>query len=86
MNKIERAIINQGKKVLIKHALAELDEYKQKLLKTNDTFIIDILNTGLLLDVRAAQKKAIEAIENKLHGLAKTRKKPGEGAKNAANG
>lgn len=77
MNKIEKFVLNQGKKILIKHALSELDELKRKLLSATDTLHFNILNTGLLLDLKAAQKKGIEALEKRLLEMQKKGKKTG---------
>jgi hypothetical protein len=77
MNKLDRMIINHGKKILINAALNEIAKYKAKLAatETSDTLKIDILNTGLLLDIRKVQRKGIEAVEKKLLELKNRSKK-----------
>jgi hypothetical protein len=79
MNKIEKMILDQGKKIILKYALAEIADYRERLEKTTDTVLIDILNTGLLLDIRKAQRRGLEIIETKLLQQKKekaARKKP----------
>ena len=66
LNPLEKAIINQGKKVLIRHAQKEIEAYKKRLAEAKTVFHLDIFNTGLLLDIRAAQLKALEAIETQI--------------------
>jgi hypothetical protein len=77
MNKLDRIIINHGKKILINTVLDEIAKYKAKLaaLENVDTLKIDIFHTGLLLDVRKTQRKGIEAIEKKLLELKNRSKK-----------
>ena len=68
MNALENAIISQGKKILIRHALSELESYRKNLEKVNDTVFIDLLNSGLIIDLRTVQKKALDFIEKRLKG------------------
>ena len=78
MNKLERLILKQGKKILIKHALAELDEIKKRIEQGSENILFDIFNSGITLDIKAAKRHGIEAIEKRLKLIGNGRKKATE--------
>ena len=71
MNKIERALIQRAKRLLIEYANEELESYKKKLNEKTGAILLDVFNTGILLDMNKIKKDGIEHLQKKL-------KKPGK--------
>lgn len=51
MNKIERALFNRAKELLFEYAADELERVKKELAKKNTQTLLNIFNTGILLDL-----------------------------------
>lgn len=76
MNRIERALIERGKKILIEYAKEEFQKYKKKISEMPEKTLLDVFNTGILLDVNRLKLKGIEGLENRLlNQIKKTAKK-----------
>jgi len=73
MNKIERALIERGKRILIEYAAEELENYKNKLAKMPKKTLLDIFNSGILLDVNKIQTQGIEHLQNQIKRRNKTK-------------
>lgn len=71
MNKIERALINRAKRLLIEYATEELETYKKKLTEKTGATLLDVFNTGILLDVNKIKIDGIDHLQKRL-------KKPGK--------
>lgn len=65
MKKYEKFILEQGTRLFINAALGEIEKRRKKLEAQGNT-LIDILNTGLLFDLKKAQEKGLNFIENRL--------------------
>ena len=76
MNRIERALIERGKKILIEYATEEFNKYKKKISEMPEKTLLDVFNTGILLDVNRLKLKGVEGLENRLlNQIKKTAKK-----------
>lgn len=76
MNKIERAIIERGKKILMEYAAEEFLKYKKKLNEIPQKTLLDVFNSGILLDVNKLKLKGLEGIESRvLNHIKKTPRK-----------
>jgi hypothetical protein len=74
MNAIERALIERGKKILLEYAREELEKYKKKLEQIPERTLLDVFNSGLLLDVNKLQRNGIEHLQNRLIRQKKSKK------------
>lgn len=75
MNKIERALIDRAKRLLMEYATEELENYKKKLNEKTGAILLDVFNTGIMLDVNKIQLHGIEHLETSLKKRSKTTRK-----------
>lgn len=80
MNRIEKAIVSKGKKILVKHVLFELAEYRKQLQegRPEEKLLIDLLNSGIFINLKSEttlkiQNKVIGLIEKHLKRIVKQR-------------
>lgn len=66
MNRIERAVIKQAKKIIFKYADNEFEKYKKMILEKKTRTHLDIFNVGLIIDADRAVLKVIETAQKKL--------------------
>lgn len=71
MNKIERALIERAKRLLIEYANEELENYKKKLNEKAGAILLDVFNTGILIDVNKIKHDGIEHLQKRLKKPAK---------------
>lgn len=69
MKAIEKYFIRQAKKALVNAALDSIGKYKKALANETDTLKINLMNTGLLLDIKTIQNRVLTAAENKLNEI-----------------
>jgi hypothetical protein len=51
MNKIERALITRAKELLFEYAADELERIKKELQAKNTQTLLNVFNTGIMLDL-----------------------------------
>lgn len=51
MNKIERALVQRAKELLFEYATDELERIRKELQAKNAKTLLDVFNTGILLDL-----------------------------------
>ena len=67
MNKIEKELLKRGKKILINFFLEELQKHKNQMdAKKDEEFLIDVFNSGILLDVNKLKKHGLNHLEKEL--------------------
>lgn len=66
MNKIEREILNRAKKLAVEYIKEEIENARQKIEASKDISLIDIFNSGLMLDLRKLKLRGIEQIQKRL--------------------
>lgn len=65
MNKIERALVERAKKILIEYAREEIETYKKKLNENTGKTMLNVFNTGIYLDIDQLKKDGIRHIETR---------------------
>ena len=61
MNRIEKRFFKIGKAFIKRNFIIELEKYEKSLSKPDDgTFLLDLFNTGLLINLKGEAAKKIQ--------------------------
>lgn len=71
MNKIERALVTRAKALLFEYAAEELERVKKELLDKKTETLLNVFNSGILLDLNKLKSHGI----GRLLTLIETQKK-----------
>jgi hypothetical protein len=79
MNKIERALMTRFKELLFEYAADEMERIKKELQAKNTQTLLNVFNTGILLDLDRLQdhgiNQVLKALENGRKMMQKKAKK-----------
>lgn len=75
MNKIERALLNRAKELLFEYATDELERIRKELQQRKTSTLLNVFNTGVLLDLNKLQNHGIGTLLKALENKKKTTKK-----------
>lgn len=68
MNKIERALVQRAKELLFEYAADELERIKRELQAKNTKTLLDVFNTGILLDLDKLESHGIGQLLKTIQG------------------
>jgi len=66
MNKLEREILKRAKKLAFEYVKEEIEAARQKIESSKDITLIDVFNTGLLLDLKKLKLRGIEQLQKRI--------------------
>jgi hypothetical protein len=79
MNKIERALMDRAKELLFEYATDELERIKKELQAKNTQTLLNVFNTGIMLDLDRLKdhgiNRVLKALENGRKMMQKKAKK-----------
>lgn len=68
MNKIERELVKRARTILFEYAGLELERIKDELKKKNTQTLLNVFNTGILVDLDKLKENGINQLLKKIQG------------------
>jgi hypothetical protein len=75
MNKIERALMTRAKELLFEYAADELERIKKELQAKNAKTLLNVFNTGIMLDLDRLKDHGINQVLKAIKNDKKTNAK-----------
>lgn len=72
MNKIERALMTRAKELLFEYAADELERIKKELQAKNSQTLLNVFNTGIMLDLDRLKNHGISQVLKAIKTTKKT--------------
>lgn len=72
MNKIERALMTRAKELLFEYAADELERIKKELQAKNSQTLLNVFNTGIMLDLDRLKDHGINQVLKAIKTTKKT--------------
>jgi hypothetical protein len=68
VNKIERELVKRARTILFEYAGLELERIKDELKKKNTQTLLNVFNTGILVDLDKLKENGINQLLKKIQG------------------